>query len=60
MQSRADRYTFYLHPNDFLLCTVKTVEITVMGRKRNIQPVGQSWDEWFDNPGVSEDVNDIS
>ncbi len=35
--------------------SVKTVEITVLGRKRIIQPAGQSWDEWFDNPGVSED-----
>jgi antitoxin VapB len=35
--------------------SVKTVEITVVGRKRIIQPKGQCWDEWFDSPGVSED-----
>ena len=33
--------------------TVKDVEITAIGNKRVIAPAGQSWDEWFDAPGVS-------
>ncbi len=35
--------------------SVKDVEITAVGNKRMIQPVGQSWDEWFKAPGVSSD-----
>jgi antitoxin VapB len=35
--------------------SVKDVEITAVGNKRTIQPVGQSWGEWFDAPGVSSD-----
>ncbi len=35
--------------------SVKDVEITAIGTKRIIEPVGQSWDEWFDGPGVSSD-----
>jgi antitoxin VapB len=35
--------------------SVKDVEITAIGNKRIILPVGQSWDEWFDGPGVSSD-----
>jgi len=35
--------------------SVKDVEITAVGNKRMIQPVGQSWDDWFDAPGVSSD-----
>ena len=35
--------------------SVKDVEITVIGNKRIIAPVDQSWDEWFDAPGVSSD-----
>ena len=35
--------------------TVKDVEITAIGNKRVIAPAGQSWDEWFDAPGVSSD-----
>jgi antitoxin VapB len=34
---------------------VKNVEITAIGNKRIISPEGQSWDEWFDGPGVSSD-----
>lgn len=34
---------------------IKKVEITSIGNKRVITPVGQSWDEWFDAPGVSRD-----
>ena len=35
--------------------SVKDVEITAIGNKRTIVPAGQSWDEWFDAPGVSGD-----
>jgi len=35
--------------------SVKDVEITAVGNKRMIEPVGQSWDEWFNAPGVSND-----
>ena len=34
---------------------IKNVEITSIGNKRVITPVGQSWDEWFDTSGVSSD-----
>ena len=35
--------------------SVKNVEITLIGNRRIIAPVDQSWDEWFDAPGVSSD-----
>ena len=35
--------------------SVKDVEITAIGSKRIIAPAGQSWDAWFDAPGVSSD-----
>ena len=35
--------------------SVKDVEITAIGSKRIIVPAGQSWDDWFDAPGVSSD-----
>lgn len=35
--------------------SVKDVEITAIGSKRIIVPAGQSWDDWFDAPGVSND-----
>ena len=35
--------------------SVKDVEITAIGNRRMIVPAGQSWDEWFDAPGVSGD-----
>ncbi|NOY69899.1 MAG: antitoxin [Deltaproteobacteria bacterium] len=35
--------------------SVKVVEITAIGNKRIITPEGQSWDDWFDAPGVSSD-----
>ncbi len=34
---------------------IKDVEITAIGNKRVIEPVGQSWDDWFAAPGVSND-----
>ena len=39
--------------------SVKEIEITAIGNKRIILPAGQSWDDWFDEPGVSADfMND--
>ena len=35
--------------------SVVNVEITADGNKRIISPVGKSWDDWFDAPGVSSD-----
>jgi antitoxin VapB len=35
--------------------SVKDIEITAIGNKRMIVPKGESWDEWFDAPGVSSD-----
>jgi len=35
--------------------SVTDVEITAIGSKRIIAPAGQSWDDWFDAPGVSSD-----
>jgi len=35
--------------------SVKDVEIIAIGNKRMIAPAGQSWDEWFNDPGVSSD-----
>jgi len=34
---------------------VKRVDITVLGRTRIITPVGESWDSWFDDEGVTDD-----
>ena len=35
--------------------SVKDVEIIKIGNKRIIVPAEQSWDDWFDSPGVSSD-----
>ena len=35
--------------------SIKDVEIIAIGNKRVIAPAGQSWDDWFDAPGVSSD-----
>ena len=35
--------------------SVKDVEITAIGSKRIIAPAGQSWEDWFEAPGVSSD-----
>ncbi len=35
--------------------SIKDVEITAIGNRRIITPVGQSWDEWFASSGVSPD-----
>ncbi len=35
--------------------SVKKVDIVVLGNARLIAPAGESWDSWFDGPGVSDD-----
>ncbi|NIA08837.1 MAG: AbrB/MazE/SpoVT family DNA-binding domain-containing protein [Nitrospiraceae bacterium] len=35
--------------------SIKEIEITAVGNRRIITPAGQSWDDWFDAPGVSSD-----
>ncbi len=34
---------------------VRLVDIVVKGRSRIITPAGESWDDWFEGEGVSED-----
>ncbi len=35
--------------------TIKKVDIVAVGNTRIITPAGESWDQWFDGPGVSDD-----
>ncbi|MCY4281334.1 MAG: type II toxin-antitoxin system VapB family antitoxin [Gammaproteobacteria bacterium] len=35
--------------------SVKKVDIVKLGNSRLITPAGESWDTWFDGPGVSDD-----
>lgn len=35
--------------------SVKQVDIVTLGRARIISPVGESWDVWFDEKGVTDD-----
>ena len=35
--------------------SLREVDIVAIGLKRIITPTGESLDEWFDSPGVSED-----
>ena len=35
--------------------SVRNIEIIAIGNKRVISPANESWEEWFNNPGVSED-----
>ncbi len=35
--------------------SVSEIEITAIGNKRILLPAGQSWDDWFESEGVSED-----
>ena len=35
--------------------SITEVEIVAVGSTRIISPVGSSWNEWFDGPGVSDD-----
>ena len=34
---------------------VKQVDIVALGRARLIVPAGETWDQWFASPGVTED-----
>ena len=34
---------------------IKKVDIVAIGNTRIITPAGESWDQWFDGPGVSDD-----
>ncbi len=34
---------------------VKQVDIVALGRARLIVPAGESWDNWFASPGVTDD-----
>ena len=36
--------------------SVTEVEIIAMGNMRIITPVGETWDHWFDSPGISDDL----
>ncbi len=35
--------------------SVREVRITAIGSRRIIAPADQSWDDWFEAPGVSSD-----
>jgi antitoxin VapB len=35
--------------------SIQEVDIVAVGNTRIITPAGNSWDNWFDSPGVSED-----
>lgn len=35
--------------------SVKKVDIVKLGNARLITPAGESWNQWFDGPGVSDD-----
>lgn len=35
--------------------SIKKVDIVAIGNTRIITPAGESWDQWFDGPGVSVD-----
>lgn len=34
---------------------IKHVEVIAVGRKRIIVPAGESWDDWFEGPSISQD-----
>ncbi len=34
---------------------IKNVDVVAVGNTRIITPAGESWDQWFDGPGVSDD-----
>ena len=34
---------------------LREVDIVAIGNKRIITPSGESWDDWFDGPGVTDD-----
>ena len=35
--------------------SIKRVGIVAIGNTRIITPAGETWDQWFDGPGVSDD-----
>jgi len=35
--------------------SIKIVDIVAIGNTRIITPAGESWDQWFEGPGVSDD-----
>ncbi len=35
---------------------IKKVDIVAVGNTRIITPAGESWDQWFDSLGVSDDL----
>ncbi len=35
--------------------SIKKVDIVAVGNTRIITPAGESWDQWFDGHGVSDD-----
>ena len=35
--------------------SITEVEIVAVGDTRIISPAGESWDQWFDGPGISDD-----
>ena len=35
--------------------SITKVDIVAVGNTRIITPAGESWDQWFDGPGVSDD-----
>jgi antitoxin VapB len=35
--------------------SITKVDIVAVGNTRIITPAGESWDQWFDSPGVSDD-----
>ena len=35
--------------------SIKKVDIVAIGNTRIITPAGESWDQWFDGRGVSDD-----
>ncbi len=35
--------------------SIKKVDIVAIGNTRIITPAGESWDQWFDSRGVSDD-----
>lgn len=45
-------------PKAVALDDVRQVTVVAVGRARVIAPLGESWDSWFDGPGVSTNFMD--
>jgi len=39
--------------------SVSVVDIVAIGDTRIVTPAGESWDIWFDGPGVSDDFMEL-